>query len=159
MEVDDSERPGTLEEDPIERHTLRRTTLIFNDINDDASGNGSEDGGEEGGEGEEGEEGEEGPQATPVTWSVPDGFKVADEPEVLDKSLIGQKVYMRWEKYGWQLGKITDVVTQKTPQLFKKFNFRVIWSDGGKGPVKLDAASYACGPDARFNSWVVLEEV
>eukprot|EP00966_Prymnesium_polylepis_P080523 1865733-Prymnesium_polylepis.1 len=36
MEVDDSERPGTLEEDPIERHTLRRTTLIFNDINDDA---------------------------------------------------------------------------------------------------------------------------
>ena len=90
-----------------------------------------------------------------------EGFNVLfDWRQPKDKEgLIGQKVYMRWEKYGWQLGKITDVVTQKTPQLFKKFNFRVIWSDGGKGPVKLDAASYACGPDARFNSWVVLEEV
>ena len=41
---------------------------------------------------------------------------------------------MRWETYGWQfavrLGKITGLVTKSTPQLFKKFNFRVVWSDG-----------------------------
>ena len=65
-----------------------------------------------------------------VKWSVPAGFAVAPEPSQLDKSLVGEQVYMRWETYGWQLGKITGVVTKSTPQLFKKFNFRVVWSDG-----------------------------
>ena len=60
-------------------------------------------------------------------WSVPDGFKVAAEPENLDKSLVGSTVYMRWETYGWQLGRITDVVTDATPRLFKKFNYRMVW--------------------------------
>ena len=40
---------------------------------------------------------------------------------------------MRWEKYGWQLGRITDIVTNATPRVFKKFNYRIIWADGSKG--------------------------
>ena len=56
-----------------------------------------------------------------VSWSVPDGFEVADEPSKLDDTLVGSSVYMRWEKYGWQLGRITDIVTNATPRVFKKF--------------------------------------
>eukprot|EP00966_Prymnesium_polylepis_P294947 6811102-Prymnesium_polylepis.1 len=64
---------------------------------------------------------------------------------------------MRWEKYGWQVGKITDVITKKTPQLFKKFNYRVIWADNQKGPSKLGVDSYGFhGESARINSWVIL---
>ena len=57
---------------------------------------------------------------------------VADEPSELGKSLIGEQIYMRWETYGWQLGKITDVITNETPRLFKKFNFRCVWADKTK---------------------------
>jgi hypothetical protein len=38
-------------------------------------------------------------------------------------------VYTRWETYGWQLGKITGVVTEATPRLFKKSNFRLVWAN------------------------------
>ena len=72
-----------------------------------------------------------------VKWSVPDGFKVAAEPETLDTNLIGSTIYMRWETYGWQLGKITDVITAATPRLYKKFNFRLVWADKSKGPGSL----------------------
>ena len=64
---------------------------------------------------------------------------------------------MRWEKYGWQLGKITDLITNANPRLYKKFNFRVAWADGSKGPCKLDTATYSYGSDARLNSWVILK--
>ena len=43
---------------------------------------------------------------------------------------------MRWEKYGWQLGRITDIVTDATPDVFKKFNYSITWADGSKGPAK-----------------------
>ena len=92
-----------------------------------------------------------------VKWSVPDGFEVAGEPAALDSTLVGKHVYMRWETYGWQLGKITAVVTKDTPRLFKSFNFRCIWADGSKGPAKFGVDNYAYGPDARLNSWVILE--
>jgi hypothetical protein len=95
-----------------------------------------------------------------VKWSIPDGFQVADEPDKLDSSLVGEFVYLRWEGYGWQLGKITGQITSSTPRLFKKFNYRVTWAvDGGKGPSKLAAESYAHGSDARYNSWVILKRV
>ena len=48
---------------------------------------------------------------------------------------------MRWQTYVWQLGKITDVVTSATPQFFKKFNYRMIWSDGSKGPTRARRSS------------------
>jgi len=72
-----------------------------------------------------------------VSWSVPDGFEVADEPSKLDDTLVGSSVYMRWEKYGWQLGRITDIVIDATLCVFKKFNYRITWADGSKGPAKL----------------------
>ena len=54
----------------------------------------------------------------------PRGFKIAPEPAVLDGSLVDCAVYMRWELYGWQMGKITGLVTNATPRLIKKFNYR-----------------------------------
>ena len=92
-----------------------------------------------------------------MTWAIPDGFQVANEPSELNASLVGSHVYMRWEKYGWQLGKITDIITRATPRLFKKFNFRIIWTDGSKGPASLAVDNYGSGTDARFNSWVLLK--
>ena len=39
--------------------------------------------------------------------------------EKLDGSLVGSNVYLRWEKYGWQLGKITAAIASAPPRLFK----------------------------------------
>lgn len=64
---------------------------------------------------------------------------------------------MRWPRYGWQLGKITGVVTKSTQQLFKKFNFRVVWSDNSKGPAKLAVENYSHGSAAKIDSWVILK--
>ena len=72
-----------------------------------------------------------------VKWAVPSGFQVAPEPAVLDHSLVGSAIYMRWEKYGWQLGRITQIIGPAFKQLSKKFNYRITWSDGHKGPGKL----------------------
>ena len=66
---------------------------------------------------------------------------------------------MRWEEIGWQLGKIADIITDATPRLFKSgFNFRIIWSDGSKGPAKLSVDNYAYGDAAQLNSWVILQQ-
>ena len=64
---------------------------------------------------------------------------------------------LNWETYGWQLGKITDVVDRSTPRLFAKYNFRVVWADRSKGPAKLAVDNYGGGSTARLNSWVLLE--
>ena len=63
---------------------------------------------------------------------------------------------MRWEKCGWQLGRITDIVTNATPRVFKKFNHRIIWADGSKGPAKLSVENYGHGSDACYNSWTIV---
>ena len=95
-----------------------------------------------------------------MRWSVPDGFAVADEPAKLDGSLIGEYIYFRWEGYGWQLGKITAEITNSTPRLLKKFNYRITWAlDKSKGPSKLATETYAHGSEARYNSWVILKPV
>ena len=120
---------------------------------------GEEGGGEGGGEGEEeGEEEGGGGRIIEVKWSVPGGFEVADEPEALDDSIVGKTIYMRWEKYGWQLGKILEKLTNRTPRLVLKFNYRIVWSDGSKGPAKLGVDNYGHGADARYDSWVILQQ-
>ena len=81
---------------------------------------------------------------------------VGTEHLVLKFGLVGSPVYMRWETYGWQLGRITDVITSATPRLAKKFNYRIMWADGSKGPAKLAVDNYAYGTHARLNSWVIL---
>ena len=43
-----------------------------------------------------------------------------------------------------------------TPRVFKKFNYRIIWADGSKGPAKLCVENYGHGSDARYNSWAIL---
>ena len=82
-------------------------------------------------------------------------FTVADEP-ILDERLVGKSVYMRWEKYGWQLGRIYEQITPATPRLFAKFNYRIVWSDGARGPAKLAVDNYAFGEHAAYSSWVIL---
>ena len=74
------------------------------------------------------------------------------------RGLVGSTVYMRWETYGWQLGKITDIITDATPRLFRKFNYRMVWADKSKGPASLRVENYAFGMDAHLNSWVILEQ-
>ena len=86
---------------------------------------------------------------------MPSGFTVADEP-ILDERLVGKSVYMRWEKYGWQLGRIYEQITPATPRLFAKFNYRIVWSDGARGPAKLAVDNYAFGEHAAYSSWVIL---
>eukprot|EP00966_Prymnesium_polylepis_P098449 2279703-Prymnesium_polylepis.1 len=44
----------------------------------------------------------------------------------------------------------SGVITQKTLQLFKKFNYRVVWADKSKG---LAVESYTFGESVRLNSW------
>lgn len=64
---------------------------------------------------------------------------------------------MRWEKYGWQLSRITKKNHQRhTPYVFKKFNYRIIWADGSKGPAKLSVENYGHGSDACYNSWTIV---
>ena len=84
--------------------------IIFKDVTEE--GDESEEEGEEE-EGEEREEGEEVERGVgEVRWFVPEGFQIAAEPETLDTTLIGSTIYMRWETFGWQIGKITDVITE-----------------------------------------------
>ena len=52
---------------------------------------------------------------------------------------------MRWETYGWHMGKITGIVTSVTPRLVKKCNYRIVWADGSKGPAKLQVKTMAMG--------------
>ena len=55
-------------------------------------------------------------------------------------------------------GKITAIITNDTPRLAKKFNYRVVWNDGTRGPAKLAVDNYGHGANARFNSWVILTQ-
>ena len=92
---------------------------------------------------------------------IPDGFEVADEPAELNASLVDSHVYMRWEKHGWQLEKINDIITRSTPRLFKQYNFRLVWADGQNfrsGQAKRRKLRIrGFGPHARYNSWVILK--
>ena len=59
---------------------------------------------------------------------------------------VGTNVLIDWHQ-----------ITNSTPRLFKKFNFRIVWSDGSKGPAKLSVDNYGHGEAARYNSWVIFE--
>ena len=43
-------------------------------------------------------------------------------------SVVGSNVVMRWQKNGWQLGRITGIITNATPH--KNFILGIIWADG-----------------------------
>ena len=128
-----------LEQDPHARYTLRRGNLIFKDVTEDGSEEDESDeeeaDGEDGEQDAEGEEGEEGAALSrgirEVRWSVPDGFTVAPEPSILDVSLVDSAVYMRWETYGWQMGKITG-----------------IWSRAARLVSSRSSTTALCGPTA-----------
>ena len=96
-----------------------------------------------------------------MTWALPEGFVLGTEPDMrsIDPwKLKGEIICMRWKGYGWQLGKIYEIITTATPRLAKKFNFRVAWADNSKGPASLTAANYASGADAALDSWVILKK-
>ena len=99
------------------------------------------------------------PTTREVKWaSLPEGLKVASAPLLLDDSLVGKLVFIRWEPpFGWSLGTILDKITNSTPRLFKKFNYRVKYADGAKGPANLPLDNYAHGESAAYNSWCLLE--
>ena len=88
---------------------------------------------------------------------MPDDFKIAPEPAILDGSLVDSAVYMRWETFLWH-------GPNATPRLVKKLNLHYPlaqllhrqWADGSKGPAKLQVDNYGHGSHARYNSWVIL---
>ena len=49
-------------------------------------------------------------------------------------------------------------IVTRTHRLVLKFNYRIIWSDGNKGPAKLGVDNYGHGADARYDSWVILQQ-
>ena len=64
-----------------------------------------------------------------------------NQPSQLDDSLVGSSVHVRWETYGWQLGRVTcslsDIVTDgnSTPiACTKSSSDRIVWADCSKGP-------------------------
>ena len=50
------------------------------------------------------------PEGREIRWGIlPEGLHVADKPVVLDASLIGQLIYMRWNApHGWLVGTIKE---------------------------------------------------
>ena len=101
----------------------------------------------------------------PIQWQVPQGFKVAPKPtsRLQDSNTVGRYIYLNWKDYGWSLGKVKEMITAKNPQLFKKYNVRVVWAVEGKlnnkcnGPCKLSLDAYKSGIDAPLDSWVFLD--
>ena len=61
---------------------------------------------------------------------------------------------MRWKKYGWQLGKVYEQITNANPRLFKKYNHRRRLGRAAdtKGPTSLRVENYAHGSDAALDS-------
>ena len=89
---------------------------------------------------------------------------MAEPPAKIDKDCIGRFIYLNWKDYGWSLGKVSELITAKSPRLFKKFNVRVVWALEGKlnkkcsGPCNLDLANYISGADAPLDAWVFLDK-
>ena len=77
-------------------------------------------------------------KVTAIKWKLPNRFQISPRPTAIDKACIGRFVYRNWQSSGWQLGKVTDLITKDTPRLFKKYNVRVAWADATKGPTMLD---------------------
>ena len=78
--------------------------------------------------------------------------------------VLDAHVYIRWQKYGWQLGKIYSVITNATPRLVKKFTLshRLVRRQcaSSKGPAaSLAIDNYGFGESARFDSWVILKRI
>ena len=108
----------------------------------------------------EGDSGGSASKPKEVTWALPEGFVLGTEPDMrsIDPwKLKGEIIYMRWKGYGWQLGKIYEIITTATPRLAKKFNFRVVWEDGFENH-KLELDKYHSGPTAPYKSWVLLKK-
>jgi len=93
-----------------------------------------------------------------VKWSLPEGLVVAEKPATLDDSLVGAIIFMRWVKYGWLVGKISEKFTTATPRLFNKFNYRIKWFDGWENHM-LILDNYSSGLSAPYKSWCLLEKV
>ena len=131
-----------------EHKVLRRGTRIIDDVPAAADSDSEEDD-------------DESPET--IMWAVPTGFLVAAQPEKIDRDCVDRFVFLNWKDYGWSLGKVTELITSKSPRLLKRYNVKVMWAIEGKlnrkcsGPCNLDLACYASGPDAPLDSWVFLD--
>lgn len=94
-----------------------------------------------------------------IEWRVPADLEVGRKPASIDATCVGRLVYLNWSKYGWQIGKVTAIITADTPRLFKRYNVRITWQDEGHGPCNLDLAFYRHGPSAPVDSWVFLDRL
>ena len=170
-------RPGsahaaeTAEELKAKRlHALRRGRLLTDEeLVEEAEEEGEASGAaavaeEEEEEGEEAGAADDGAEAAAarreVKWgTLPEGLLVSSKPGALNDALKGRLIYMRWPTpHGWLLGTVTERITQATPRLYAKFNYRIKWFDGWENH-KLILDNYNSGPSAAYHSWVLLEKV
>lgn len=88
--------------------------------------------------------------------------KAKDRQATLDSfvnrepALATEHFNMNCSDFGWQLGRVTALITSATPRLFKRFNVHVLWQDG-HGPCNLNLACYRHGTSAEVDSWVFLD--
>ena len=78
----------------------------------------------------------------------------------LTGTVQGMLIFMRWAApHGgaWRLGKTASQITNSTPRLYKNFNYRTSWTDGWENHM-LTLNKYDSGPDAPYESWVLLEK-
>jgi len=86
-------------------------------------------------------------------------MRVRAKPTVIDASLVGCTIFMRWPApHGWLLGKLTErFITPQTPRLYAKFNVRIRWIDGWENH-NLLLDNYLQGPNAPVYAWVVVDK-
>ena len=80
---------------------------------------------------------------------MPDDFKIAPEPAILDGSLVDSAVYMRWETFLWH-------GPNATPRLVKKLNYCIVSGQtAARDQPSCKSTTTATG-HTLDNSWVIL---
>ena len=107
---------------------------------------------------------------------VPDGFVICEEPpseealkfvgkpaSAVSKALVGCRIALRWEGFGWCIGTITSVNEDARRSINKdKVNFFVQYDmehDEPHVPHVLRAEDYHPSADANYDSWLMLRAV
>lgn len=136
-------------------HALRRGRILGEDEVLDENEQQSENDADEH---EEDEQDDAPPRVVEVKWSqLDEGLVPLEKPSSLGDEVVNKLIFMRWEKYGWLLGTISQRITRDTPRLHSKYNFRIKWFDGWENH-KLLLDNYEGGANAPYNSWVLLEK-
>ena len=107
---------------------------------------------------------------------VPTGFKICEQPPPCDKALafsqpaseeskalIGRRIMLEWEGFGWVVGTIEKVNEDARRTIARdKVNFFILYDgeeDSGLVPHVLESTEYRTADDADYDSWLLLEAI